>query len=105
VKIQQIEAVLDVSAYDTTAVNISASLPDQPKAGEAVSFVFDGDQDVDFFLGNSDKSLSVKIGVASQRADFGPFDADALRNAGHTYLWASASASAGTVSILRVSEP
>jgi hypothetical protein len=103
-KIRKVHAVLDISSYTTTAVDISASLPDLSEPGEGVSFAFDGTQDVAFSLGNSDKSLYVQLCDAEQRIDFGPFDADWLRSQGQTYLWASGSATAGNVSILLVSE-
>ena len=103
-KIRKIHAVLDVSAYTTTAVDISASLPDLSEPGEAVSFAFDGAQDQAFFLGNSDKSLYLQIIAASDRRDAGPFDADWLRSSGQTYLWAGGSATDGAISILLVSE-
>lgn len=101
-KIRKVQAVVDVSTADTTAVDISASLPDLNEPGEAVSFAFSGAQDAAFFLGNEAKTLYVQLCDSGQRIDFGPFDADWLRSSGQTYLWADGAASAGAMSVLLV---
>lgn len=103
-KIRKVFSTIDVSAYDTTAVDISASLPAESEPGEGFSIAFDGAQDVAFSFGSQDKSLAVQLCDADQRIDFGPFDATWCRRASQTYLWASGSATGGTVSILLVSE-
>jgi len=103
-KIRKVLATIDVSAYDATPVDISSSLPFESLPGEGFSLLFDGAQDADFYFGTSDKSLSVKVISASQWSDFGPLDATWCRRSDQTFVWASAPATAGTMSILLVSE-